>query len=945
MNARTTATYFGPVFNAVYSYDGRKLPTDYELLREYATNDIVYACVNFNAFATAQVPIRLYAKTGNGQKAIRSHRTAGVSRATKARLRANPNLAKMIGPGDDVVEITEHPLLNLLEDDHDGLNGFDFRILTQVYKEIMGRAYWQDESAGITGMPTSLYMLKPQRLMPVRDGNGAVIGYKYQPDLRGLWEDLDLDEVEDFRFPHPEDPYGWGMSPLKAAFAQAELTTKFTKFGNDLMDNRARIDGMFIPADDLGGDMARKAEGQFEQRFGGGRAGGVWFSPTKGTFVPTRYAPTDLGPMEVDKNTVSRVCRAFTIPEPLMSANEATFSNMDKALHFHAKFAVLPRILQYENRLNYGLVPKFDDRLFLAADNPIPEDDEFNLQRTQVAITAKVLTPNETRESLGFEPMEEEGMDDLPASDEEMQQKQLDAKAGESAAANDKSDDNDAEPTQKAIFDTGRLIEINKAVVSGDMPRTAAISAIVKAFDVTAEEARELVGYVKETPVAKTPEVIQKSEGPHKFASTQVQLTGEIGGKMLAFAQSIPANELADDGIETDPHVTVKYGIHSDDPKGVIEAVKQSEPITLTLGDLTLFPATDDHDYDVLKIDVDSPALSALHDVISEACENTETHSTYQPHATIAYLKRGIGQKYVGKSPVSGETFTANQITFSATDGTRTAIYLQGVQKAIAKASTPDTALDTPKDKTPNQNQKLWMDWREATDDRGTPLIEKSTALDTLVDSHHRLTDEQRKRRKQFLLLLLAFFGWQAEQLAAGGDVKATDPKFNARLTSTLTHGMHTAFVDAIDQSTPEIVHAGMKQIETVAADMAAKINAATATEIESSTASGIAIADAVNAIYERAIGHRVEAIEGDMTFVGEQIAVQAEAGVMQRELMWETEGDEKVCAVCGPLNGLVAKVGEPFAPGVFLPVVNTHGNCRCKLKIVPLESSEKNNG
>lgn len=500
--------YFGPVFNSLYSYDGRKLPSDFELLREYATNDIVYACVNYNANAVAQVPFRLYT-AGSSRKAIRSHPSRRASRITKARLRKNPNLVKMIGPGDDVTEITEHPILDLIYGENGGLNGFDFAFLTQIYKEILGRAYWELENASISGAPSSLYMLKPQRVMPVRsmDGRGSVIEYRNQPDLRGGWEPLEVEDVVDYRFPHPEDPYGWGMSPLKACYAQAELTSKFTKFGNDLMDNRARIDGMFIPADDMGAEMARKAEDQFAQRFGNNRAGGVWFSPTKGTFVPTRYAPTDLGPMEVDKNTTSRLCRAFSIPEPLMSANESTFSNMDKALQFHAKFATTPRILQNEQRMNERICPLFDDRLFLAADNPIPEDNEFELKKVQVAMSGKVLTPNETREALGFEEMAGEGMDDLPATDEELQQQQLDAKAAQQTPDDKSEEDDTPAPVEKAVFDTARLIDINKAVTAGDMPRGAAITAVVKAFGVTSEEARELVGYAKGEAeiVAETP--------------------------------------------------------------------------------------------------------------------------------------------------------------------------------------------------------------------------------------------------------------------------------------------------------------------------------------------------------------------------------------------------------------------------------------------------------
>lgn len=485
-------TYVGPVFNSLYAQDGRRIPSDYELLREYATNDIVFACVNYNASAVAQVPFRLYTTSRTGKKAISSHATRKASRITKARVSASKNFRKMVSPGDDLVEITEHPLLDLLYNDNDGLDGLAFLTLTQVYKEVMGRSYWRLENASFSGRPTSLYMLKPQRCLPRRNSDSDVLGYQYQPDLRGLTENYTTEEVIDFRFPHPNDPYGWGLGPLSACYDQAQLTTKFTKFGNDLMDNRARIDGMFIPADEVTPDNAKKAEAQFEQRFGQRGNGRVWVSPAKGTFVPMRYSPTDLGPMEVDKNTTSRVCRAFGIPEPIISANEATFSNMEGALELHAKNTTRPRLLSLEQRLNTMLAPLFDDRIFLVADNPVPEDDEFQLQKVTVAINAGKLTTNEIREMAGYEEVADG--DDLPEP-EQTDSTGKDEPVPEEEPTDEKKAITETVVTTHPLIDTDKIIAINKAVSCGEMPRAVAISTVAKAFGMSEEEARGMVGY------------------------------------------------------------------------------------------------------------------------------------------------------------------------------------------------------------------------------------------------------------------------------------------------------------------------------------------------------------------------------------------------------------------------------------------------------------------
>jgi SPP1 gp7 family putative phage head morphogenesis protein len=53
------------------------------------------------------------------------------------------------------------------------------------------------------------------------------------------------------------------------------------------------------------------------------------------------------------------------------------------------------------------------------------------------------------------------------------------------------------------------------------------------------------------------------------------------------------------------------------------------------------------------------------------------------------------------------------------------------------------------------------------------------------------------------------------------------------------------------------------------------------------------------------------------------------ETGVVQKR-RWNTANDELVCPICGPLNGKVVGMDEPFAPGIDSPPA--HPRCRCWL-------------
>lgn len=179
------------------------------------------------------------------------------------------------------------------------------------------------------------------------------------------------------------------------------------------------------------------------------------------------------------------------------------------------------------------------------------------------------------------------------------------------------------------------------------------------------------------------PAVVDTGE-THTYSSTQIELPPATAAAVKALGASIPKADLAEDGKETDPHVTVKYGLHTGDVEKVREVLADEPPITVTLGTTSVFP--DSGHGDVLKVDIDSPDLHRLNAKIADALEHTDTHPDYKPHATIAYLKPGKGKDYAGNDTLQGQTVTIDRITFSAKDGTLTEIPLTG---APARPTAP----------------------------------------------------------------------------------------------------------------------------------------------------------------------------------------------------------------------------------------------------------------
>lgn len=101
-------------------------------------------------------------------------------------------------------------------------------------------------------------------------------------------------------------------------------------------------------------------------------------------------------------------------------------------------------------------------------------------------------------------------------------------------------------------------------------------------------------------------------------------------------------------GLENEPHCTLLYGFHDAEVQGddVISAIKKMElPEELELINASLF----ENDYDVLKFDVKAPngELHNINKMLTDNYPYSTDFPDYHPHCTIAYIKKGMGKKYV----------------------------------------------------------------------------------------------------------------------------------------------------------------------------------------------------------------------------------------------------------------------------------------------------------
>jgi HK97 family phage portal protein len=164
------------------------------------------------------------------------------------------------------------------------------------------------------------------------------------------------------------------------------------------------------------------------------------------------------------------------------------------------------------------------------------------------------------------------------------------------------------------------------------------------------------------------------------YSAIYVPLPPAIGDPILANGSRIPDDQLAEKGRETEPHVTILYGLHTKNPEDVRAVLGNEPPAALIFGRTGMFEGPD---YDVLFVEVISPDLQRLNAKARASLEYTNSYTEYQPHATIAYLRPGEGRQYVGEDFLDGARFITDRLCFSTPDSHKVEIRLEGQRKDV----------------------------------------------------------------------------------------------------------------------------------------------------------------------------------------------------------------------------------------------------------------------
>lgn len=205
-------------------------------------------------------------------------------------------------------------------------------------------------------------------------------------------------------------------------------------------------------------------------------------------------------------------------------------------------------------------------------------------------------------------------------------------------------------------------------------------------------------------------------EATYKYGYAAVNLPAAQADYVIKWGRQMIANEdlYYDEeggcGRESEPHVTALYGLTDKEPsEELLKLVRETPPFTVRLTGITLF---ENEKYDVVKFDVDSEELVALSNAIRAACPNENKYPKYEPHCTVAYVKKGRAADLAGlypfeaDPPISAE-FEVSEIIFKPAgdsgDPKRKTTIIP-LNRFVKEAEDPKSVLRA----QPHSGYKIW---------------------------------------------------------------------------------------------------------------------------------------------------------------------------------------------------------------------------------------------
>jgi len=340
----------------------------------------VYTAASKNATAVASTPIKLFVGKPNRDR-IKSHATRIITKEREAKIRESPSLSCLpqVRKAVEIEEVIDHPMLDLFMNVNAFMNQFSLFELTDLYQELCGNAYWYVLKDRL-GTPRELWVIPPGNFRVIPDRVEFIKGY-----VMSMGMDKEYFKEEDivhFKMPSPTSVY-YGQSPLSAITSSYNISQNINKYENFVFQNMGRLEGAFETDNELSQYEFERLKAEIDQTFRGIANTGKSPLLEKGVkYKPYGATPRDLSFLGGRSKVKEEILNAYGQSLGLWD-KDSTRANATVANENFMRDAIRPRLIRGEEKINEKLTPQFDEKLFVAFEDPVPEDKEFRLKEKE----------------------------------------------------------------------------------------------------------------------------------------------------------------------------------------------------------------------------------------------------------------------------------------------------------------------------------------------------------------------------------------------------------------------------------------------------------------------------------------------------------------------------------------------------------------------------------
>lgn len=304
-------------------------------------------------------------------------------------------------------ELTEHPLLKLLENPNPLQSGSEFMRAAVGFFSISGNCYLERVMAG--KQPRELYALRPDRMRVIPSSTGFPGGYVYSVGQNSLKFEADPrtgdSDIRHLKTFNPLDDW-YGMSPLMAGAFAVDQHNEGMSWIQALLQNSAAPSGIleYTGDSEMTDDQYARLKADVEEKYSGSRNAGRPLIGDSIKWTQMGLSPVDMTIIETKYSSARDISLALEVPPLLLNIpGDSTYSNYKEARLAFYEETVIPLGEFFADEINAWLSPFFPDVELDFDKDQIPAIAEKRMDLWAMADRATDLTINERRAIKGYE--------------------------------------------------------------------------------------------------------------------------------------------------------------------------------------------------------------------------------------------------------------------------------------------------------------------------------------------------------------------------------------------------------------------------------------------------------------------------------------------------------------------------------------------------------------